>query len=213
MRTRAICGEEDMTVARAFLRFCGVVTAFVLAFGAADTDKSYAALLTGGSCGPATQAFAQFGDSRYYNFAPNGGLELGGYGWSLSSGATVVSGNESYYLHSRYDSHSLSLSEGATATTPLMCMGTSSTVIRFVYKGTGRLRVQVVERNLLGLVIGVLDWTTIGGSSSWQPSPTVANLDSLLGLLGASTVQLRFTALDGASAVDDVYVDPMASSG
>ena len=35
----------------------------------------------------------------------------------------------------------------------------------------------------------------------------------LLGILGASTVQLKFTSLDGQSAVDDVYVDPMASSG
>jgi hypothetical protein len=200
-------------VARAFLRFCGVVATLALAFGAADTDKSYAALLTGGSCGPATQAFAQFGDSRYYNFAPNGGLEFGSYGWSLAGGASVVRGNESYYLHSPFDSHSLALPEGATATTPLMCMGTSSTVIRFVYKGTGDLRVQVVERNLLGLVIGILDWTTIDGSSSWRPSPTVANLDSLLGLVGASTVQLKFTSLDGQSQVDDVYVDPMASSG
>jgi hypothetical protein len=184
-----------------------------LAFGVVDADKSYAALLTGGSCGPATQAFAQFGDPRYYNFAPNGGLEFGSYGWSLSGGASVVGGNESYYLHLRSDSHSLALPEGATATTPLMCMGTSSTVIRFVYKGTGDLRVQVVERNLLGVVIGVLDWTTIDGSSSWAPSPTVVNLNCLLGLLGASTVQLKFTALDGQSQVDDVYVDPMASSG
>lgn len=200
-------------MARAFLRMCGVVAAMTLAFGAADADTSYAALLTGGSCGAATQAFARFGDPRYYNFAPNGGLEAGSYGWSLSGGASVVGGNESYYLHSTFDSHSLYLPAGASATTPLMCMGTSSTVIRFVYKGTGKLRVQVVERNLLGLVIGVLDWTTISGSSSWQPSPTVVNLDSLLGLVGASTVQLRFTSLNGSSSVDDVYVDPMASSG
>ncbi len=200
-------------MARAFLRFCGVVATFALAFGAADADKSYAALLTGGSCGSATQAFAQFGDPRYYNFAPNGGLEFGSYGWSLSGGASVVRGNESYDLHSSLDSHSLALPKGATATTPLMCMGTSSTVIRFVFKGSSDLRVQVVERNLLGLVIGVLDWTTISGSSPWQPSPTVANLNCLLGLLGASTVQLKFTSLDGQSAVDDVYVDPMASSG
>jgi hypothetical protein len=190
------------------------LAAFVaLLFGVANEDKSYAALVTGGSCGPATQAFAQFGDSRYYNFAPNGGLELGSYGWSLSGAASVVAGNESYYLHSRRDSHSLSLPKGATATTPPMCMGTSSTVIRFVFKGDSHLRVQVVERNLLGVVIGVLDWTTISGTSSWQPSPTVVNLDSLLGLVGASSVQLRFTAVDGPSAVDDVYVDPMASSG
>jgi len=189
-----------------------VAAVFALAFGASNLDKSYASLLTGGSCGAATQAFAQFGDPRYYNFGSNGGLESGSFGWSLSGGASVTQGNESYYLHSRSDNRSLSLPRGATATTPLMCMGTSSTVIRFVFKGDSDLRVQVVERNLLGLVIGILDWTTINGTSTWQPSPTIVNLDSLLGLVGASTVQLRFTALDGPSAVDDVYVDPMASS-
>ena len=199
-------------MARAFLRVSGVVAAIALAFVAESADKSYASLISGGYCPGATQAFAQFGDSRYYVFGANGGLELGSYGWSLSGGAAVVSGNESYNLHSPYDSHSLSLPAGASATTPSMCMSTSSTVIRFVFKGSSSLRVQVVERNLLGLVIGVLDWTTISGTSSWQPSPTVVNLDSLLGLLGASSVQLRFTAVNGPSAVDDVYVDPMASS-
>jgi hypothetical protein len=199
-------------VARAFLRFGVVAAAIVLAFGVANVNKSYAALITGGSCGPATQAFARFGDPRYYNFAPNGGLEFGSYGWALSGGASVVHGNESYYLHSTSDSHSLLLQGGATVTTPLMCMGTSSTVIRFVSKGSGDLRVQVVERNLLGAVIGVLDWTTVDGTPMWQPSPTVVNLNCLLGLLGATSVQLRFTAVGGSAQVDDVYVDPLASS-
>ena len=199
-------------MARAFLRLCGVAAVFALAFGASNGDKSYAALITGGSCGPASQAFAQFGDPRYYNFAPNGGLEFGSYGWTLGDDASVVRGNESYHLHSSFDSHSLALPAGATATTPLMCMGTSSTVIRFVFKGSAHLRVQVVERNPVGVLIGVLDWTTISGNSSWQPSPTVVNLNALLGLVGVSSVQVRFTALDGPSAIDDVYVDPMASS-
>src|SRR5437763_816302 len=164
MRPRATCGGGSVT--RAFLRCCGAVVVCVLALGVAGTDKSYASLLTGGYCPGATQAFGQFGDSRYYVFGSNGGLENGGYGWSLEDGAAVVSGNESYYLHSRYDKHSLSLPAGSSATTPAMCMGTSSTVIRFVFKGSADLRVQVVERNLLGLVVGVLDWTTISGTSS-----------------------------------------------
>lgn len=199
-------------VTRVFLRLCGVAAVCVFAFSVAGTDKSYAGLLTGGYCPGATQAFAQFGDTRLYTFGTNGGLELGSYGWSLSGGASVVGGNEPYYLHSQYDSHSLSLPEGSSATTPSMCMGTSSTVIRFMYRGTGELRVQVVERNLLGFVIGVLDWTTISGTSSWDPSPTILNLDSLLGLVGASSVQLRFTQVSGSSGVDDVFVDPWASS-
>ena len=94
-----------------------------------------------------------------------------------------------------------------------MCMGTTSTVIRFFTKNSvsGSLRVQVVERNTAGTVVGIVDWTTLSGISGWQPSPSVLNLDSLLGLVGVSSVQLRFTASGGSWQVDDVYVDPWAS--
>jgi hypothetical protein len=199
-------------VARASKRFCGLVVLVALAFGAFQTDKSSASLITGGNCPGATQAFAQWGDPHYYVFGANGGLELGSYGWSLAGGSAVVSGNESYYLHSKYDSHSLYLPSGGSAATPPMCMATSSSVIRFFLKGAGSVHVQLVERNLLGLVVGVLDQTTVGGSSVWQPSPTIVNLQSLQGLIGVSSVQLRFTAQGGSDQIDDVYVDPMASS-
>jgi hypothetical protein len=200
------------TVARVLIRLCGVTAALLLASTAAYTDKSYASLVFGGSCPGATQAFAQWGDPHFYVFGANGGLESGSYGWSLSGGASVVSGNESYYLHSRYDSHSLFLPVGSTATTPQMCMATSSSVIRFFVKGTSTLRVQVVERNLLGVVIGILDSASISGAQAWQPSPEIVNLDSLQGLVGVASVQLRFSAVSGPSQVDDVYVDPWASS-
>ncbi len=199
-------------MARALIRLSGIVAACGLAFCAGQPDKSYASLITGGYCPGATQAFAQFGDPHFYVFGANGGLEYGSFGWSLSGGSAVVSGNESYFLHSPLDSHSLSIPAGGSATTPPMCMATSSSVLRFFLRGSGSLRVQVVERNLLGLVIGVLDQATVGGSSDWQPSPTIVNLNSLQGLVGVSSVQLRFTAMDGSDQVDDVYVDPMASS-
>jgi hypothetical protein len=165
------------------------------------------------NCGTATQPFKPFGDARYYTFGTNGGLESGGTGWSLA-GSGVVGGNESYYVHSVSDRLSLSLPTGSSAMTPKLCMGTTSTVIRFFMKrntAAGSLRVQVVLRNLVGSVIGVLDWTTVPGSQSWAPGPAVLNLDSLLGLLGVSSVQLKFTAQGGAFQVDDVYVDPWSS--
>jgi hypothetical protein len=199
-------------VARASKRFCGLVVLLALAAGAFQTSKSSASLITGGSCPGATQAFAQWGDLHYYVFGANGGLEFGSYGWSLTGGSTVVSGNESYYLHSRYDSHSLYIPANGSATTPAMCMETSSSVLRFFVRGSGAVHVQVVERNLLGLVVGVLDQATVGGSSTWQPSPTIVNLQSLQGLVGVSSVQLRFIAQGGSDQIDDVYVDPMASS-
>jgi hypothetical protein len=165
-------------------------------------------------CGPTSKPFAQFGDYRNYTFAPDGGLEAGGSGWTLSGGAKVVSGNEPFYVHSRYDSRSLYLPAGSYASTPPACMGTTSTFIRFFVKNSpgGTLRVQVIYRGLLGNVVGVLNWATLSGSESWGPSPAILNLQSLLGLVGARHVQLRFYAEDAPSQVDDVYVDPWASS-
>lgn len=161
------------------------------------------------NCGSTSQPFAQFGDSRLYTFGTNGGLESGSTGWSLA-GASVVRGNETFYVHSTADKQSLSLPAGATALTPQLCMGTTSTVVRFFDRSGngGSLRVQIVLRNLVGSVIGVLDWTTINGSTSWQPSPSLLNLDSLLALLGVSSIQLKFIALSGTTQIDDVYVDP-----
>ena len=195
-------------MAKLIVVFGGVAAAFALALSAAPAKAS---LIAGGSCPGATQAFKQFGDARYYTFGTNGGVESGTTGWTVSSGASVVRGNESFYIHSSSDSKALSLSRGATALTPSMCMGTSSTVVRFFVEGNTSVRVDVVERNLLGLVVGILNATTVTGSSAWQPSPAVLNLDSLQGVLGVSSVQLRFTALDGTALVDDVYVDPWSS--
>jgi hypothetical protein len=208
---RSATAEEAITVAKASMRVCGVAVVLALAGVAFHTATSSASLITGGNCPGATQAFASWNDPHFYVFGANGGLEQGGYGWSLA-GATVVSGNESYYLHSRYDSHSLLISSAGSATTPQMCMETSSSVIRFFLKGAGSVHVQLVERNLLGLVVGVLDQATVGGGASWQPSPTIVNLQSLQGLVGVSTIQIRFVAQGGSDQVDDVYVDPMASS-
>jgi hypothetical protein len=166
------------------------------------------------NCGTTSKPFAQWGDYRNYTFAPDGGLEAGGSGWALSGGARVVSGNEPFFVHSRYDSRSLYLPAGSSASTPPACMGTTSTWLRFFVKNSsgGSLRVQVIYRGLLGNVVAVLNWTTISNTTSWNPSPPILNLQSLLGLLGAKTVQLKFYADGAPTQVDDVYVDPWASS-
>jgi hypothetical protein len=165
-------------------------------------------------CGATAKPFSPWGDYRNYTFAPDGGLESGGSGWALSGGAKVVSGNEPFYVHSAYDSRSLYLPAGSYASTPPACMGTFSTFIRFFVKNSsgGTLRVQVIYRGLLGNVVGVLNWATLSGSSSWSPSPSILNLQSLLALLGAKSVQLRFYAEGAPSYVDDIYIDPWASS-
>ena len=165
-------------------------------------------------CGATSQPFAQFGDSRNYTFGANGGLESGTKGWSIS-GADVVRGNESYYVHSSSDRYSLQLPAGSSAATPALCQATTSTVVRFFLRSpdSGSVRVQVVARNLLGSVIGVLDVAKVSPSASWQPGPAIVNLQSLLGLVGVSSIQLKFVTVSGTVQVDDIYVDPWESRG
>jgi hypothetical protein len=186
------------------------LVAVALCIPAANASGSLLGLSN--DCGATSQPFAQFGDYRYYTFGANGGLENGGSGWSLSGGR-VVPGNESFYAHSSADRYSLSLPSGSVAYTPKLCMGTTSTVMRFFVRSSddGSVKVEVVLRNLLGQVLGVLQISRISPGDSWQAGPAVLNLDSLLGLLGVSSVQLKFTTLSGSVQVDDVYVDPWAS--
>src|SRR5947208_10755493 len=68
------------------------------------------------ACPSATSTpFTTWKDYANYAFAPDGGFESGGSGWSLSGGARAVSGNESYYVHSSTDKTSLSRSEEHTS--------------------------------------------------------------------------------------------------
>jgi hypothetical protein len=129
------------------------------------------------------------------------------------SGGSVVTGNESYFVHSDSDRYSLALGSGGVALTPKLCMGTTSTVTRFFVRSSngGRVRVQVVLRNLLGQVLGIVQVSDLSPGASWEPGPAILNLDSLLGLVGVSSIQLKFTTLSGSVQIDDVYVDPWAS--
>jgi hypothetical protein len=190
-----------------------IVSLVAVALGVPAATAGGSLLGLNNDCGSTSQPFSQFGDYRYYTFGANGGLENGVSGWSVSGPARVVDGNESFYVHSDSDDSSLKLSGDSTALTPKLCMGTTSTVLRFFARSDdgGSVRVQVVLRNLAGNVLGVLQVSNLSPGTSWQPGPAILNLDSLLGLLGVSSIQLKFTALSGSVQVDDVYVDPWAS--
>jgi hypothetical protein len=192
-------------------RAIGVVCGLVVALFAGFATPAKASLIFGGSCPGASQVFSPWSDARDYVFATNGGFELGSWGWSLSGGAYVTNGNEPFYLHSDSDSRSLYLPRGASATSPATCMATSSSVIRFVSKGDTSLRVQIIERNLLGIVVNILNVSSVDGTTTWQPTPVIVNLQSLQGLLGVSTLQVKVTAVDGPAQIDDLFVDPMGS--
>jgi hypothetical protein len=179
-----------------------------MAFGAAPASAGL-----GLACpNPTGTPFAPWADYANYAFSPDGGFEAGGYGWNLN-GARAVSGNESFYVHSTSDRRSLSLPEGASATSPTMCISLLSGKMRFVSGGEqgAKVRVQIIYRGLLSSVLGILDGGTYSAAGGWKPSPEVGMLGGLLPLL-TTGVQFRFTAVGGDVALDDVYLDPMKSS-
>jgi len=161
----------------------------------------------------ATQPFLGIdGDSSYYVLMPGGSFESGP-GWTLSGGAKVVFGNESFFVHGGRDSRSLYLPAGSSATTPTMCFKPGDWHLRVFSKSSGStsgLRVTVQVRSVLGL-LSVLDGGTVSPSGAWQPSKqlnlTLTNLGNLLGTTCA--IAIRFApAGSGSFQLDDAYLDP-----
>jgi hypothetical protein len=185
-----------------------IAGAIVLAAGTAPASAGL-----GLSCpSPTTVPFAPWSDYANYAFVPDGGFESGASGWSLS-GARVVAGNETFFIHGPSDRYSLSLPAGKSATSPGMCISLLSGKMRFVARGDNgaKVKVQIIYRGLLSSVLGILDGGTFSAGGSWKPSPQIGMLGGVLPLLTTS-VQFRFTASNGAVLLDDVYLDPMKSA-
>jgi hypothetical protein len=167
-----------------------------------------------------SQVFRPWGDLAFYAFTPNGGFEYSSYGWTLSGGAKVVDGNESFFVHSRYDDSSLLLPAGSRATTPPMCIGLLSSKMRLFLSQNGddsaRLKVQVLYGGGLasilggvGQLLGVSDVGYLSAGDDWQASDAVPMLGGTVPLL-TQYVQFRFTPVgSGDFQIDDVYLDPL----
>jgi hypothetical protein len=150
-----------------------------------------------------SQPFSSWGDRNLYFPVAGGTFEQGAPGWAVAGGASVAPGGNTLLP----DSHggALALPNGASATTPGVCVDAASPTVRFFVQGSGRVIVS-------SLIAGV--WLPLGqvsAGSSWAPSQAFLNIGSLLGLLsmtGTATAEFRFTAAGGPVRVDDVYVDP-----
>jgi hypothetical protein len=167
------------------------------------------------SCPATGQPFAQWGDVNYYFGFANNGFESGTSGWK-ASGASVVSGNEPFYVNGA-GSSSLSIGPGGTAASPLVCAALLAPDWRMFAQAkgaNGALKAQIVFYGLLGNLTGILNVASFSpsGYQSWQPTPDVLSLLALP--LGTSYAQLRLTssATTGSRLVDDVFVDPWLNS-
>jgi hypothetical protein len=163
---------------------------------------------------PTSAAFSKVdGDSTQYWLAPGGDFEAGSQSWSLGGRASLVSGNEPWKLAGADDSRSLKLPPGASATSPVVCVGIEHPAVRLVAKSSGllpALAVDVITETSLGLKIGVPAGVLLP-NGQWKPSPKLIVLSSLLPLLpGEHTpVQFRVTSVGlGTWTVDDFYLDP-----
>jgi len=106
---------------------------------------------------------------------PGGGFESGAPGWTLA-GSKVVSGNESSFINTTTDSHSLAIPYGALAVSPTVCVAMGENTIRLFVKNSGvagsALHVQaLVQNQLTGLVLSTgVDIQGVAGSTGWSPS-------------------------------------------
>jgi hypothetical protein len=186
----------------------GTVAALGAAVAVLASFVGSAAAASTGTCPARTtkKAFSRYGDAGDYFFTPNGGFEGGTTGWTLKGGATVVTGNESAFLNSTSDKKALKLPANASAQTATICTNPNDQTIRLMVNGTsGQLKVDAYI--LSGGNIRTWSTQVDAGASGWRASPVI---QFALGnqYLGATTIQLTFTALGSTWQIDDLYVDP-----
>ena len=161
---------------------------------------------------PTSKAFAPWGDGADYQLAPGGDFEVGSEPWALSR-ASLVSENEPWKVHGADDERSVKLPPGATATSPVMCVGIEHPTLRLFARNSGllsTLTVEVIFETSLGLK-AALPIGVLLPSGKWKPSPRILVVANLLPLLpGEKTpVQFRVRSVGlGTWFVDDFYVDP-----
>jgi hypothetical protein len=165
-----------------------------------------------------TQPFSRFGDNAYYKLLQGGSFESGTTGWTLSGGAKVVAGNESYNVGGSGQSKSLSLPSGSSATTPMTCVGLAEPTLRLFAKRNSALlglvstlSVQMQVQTSLGLSAWLPVLPGDVGGGSWHPTAQMPLLANLLTLSATdrTPVRFKFVPLLGSWQIDDVYVDPM----
>jgi hypothetical protein len=212
--------EEGTLAARLGSRFtlATVVAVVAVALSAPAANADLLGNLLGNNCpSQGTQVFAPWNDFRSYYLAPNGGLESGSNGWSLSGGATVVSGNQPFFGNG---THSLSLPSGSRALSPTTCIGPNALSLRMFgsdNRGTDNgAHVRVLWYGLLNRLLGATDYNTFAAGGKWAPTDSVTSsggFNLLLPLVGSTSARIEITPLGSGSAwrIDDVYVDPWAS--
>ena len=201
-------------------RRAGLATIVALGALAAGATTANAGVLVASAPSCEDQAlsktFLPWLDIADYTALAGGDFETGAEEWAMTDGAAVADGNESHYVGGTDDTKSLSLASGASATSPVICVGITHPTVRFFAKRRSAdllatLRVDVLFETATGDVTS-LPIGSMVGTSNWQPTLPMVVVANLLPLLpGEMTpVAFRFTAQGGDWSIDDVWVDPYA---
>jgi hypothetical protein len=148
---------------------------------------------------PTFQAFAAFGDTADYAFAPGGSFESGAAGWSFT-GARIVSANDTSGVAG--GAKALFIADRGRVVSPWFCVTAANPHFRFsTYGGE-------VEMEIDYHVIGDddIDDDLVGqtnGGRSWAPSER----HELATEIPASTLRKGVVARIIFEAEDDLYVD------
>lgn len=158
-----------------------------------------------------SQPFTPWADPNSYKLAPGGDFERGLGRWALTGGAGRGSGSESFAVTGTVGSASLSLPDGATATSPQTCVDAAYPSFRLFARSDNpgaTVAVSVVYSTGMGTT--TIPVGTLTPSSDWQPTLPLLTGSAVAGLLsgGTANVSLRFVASGGTTQIDDVYVDP-----
>ena len=151
------------------------------------------------------------GDGSNYMLTPGGCFEGGTTELEAHRRGEGHVGNEPYFIHceerQRFAVYACRVL-GHDADDVLRRRRLAHALRRPRLERSSTLRVAVTVNSLLGLV-SILDGGTVSSNGTWKPSPKVGLLlTNVGGLLTTKAISLRFTATNGTTQIDDVYLDP-----
>ena len=124
--------------------------------------------------------------------------------WTLHRGASWLRENEPWKVNGSTDKRSLKLPPGASATSPVICVGLQQPMLRFFARNNrallSTLTVEVIVQTSLGLK-ATLPIGVLLPSGKWKPSPTLPDHRvNLLPLLPGQKTPVQFRCARSGSA-------------
>ncbi|MCH8613947.1 hypothetical protein [Arsenicicoccus dermatophilus] len=159
---------------------------------------------------------SRFGDTNEYFEVDNGSFASPTAGWDGSYGISPE--NEPWYVNPASSQNSLSLSTGAWAKSPDLCLSAGEETTRFFYKGTGQSGSVLSVKAIITSDTGVYtyNYRLDASFTGWRLSPVLSIPNYSYD--GVQLVSLQFgNASTYQTArpiqVDDVLVDPWRAWG